>query len=41
MKATAWSWVPPLIWRCLRCGSAYLTAELAPRCLKCGFRETT
>lgn len=32
---------PPVAWSCPRCGSAYLTAELAPRCLRCGYREGT
>lgn len=36
---TAWSWVKPWLWVCARCGVAFLTAELSPRCSRCGFRE--
>ena len=35
------SWQPPTPWSCPRCGTETLTAELAPRCETCGFREGT
>ncbi len=32
-------WVEPFEWVCPRCGSAYLTGELQPRCVTCGHWE--
>lgn len=34
---TAWSWLLPTRWACLRCGTWFLTRDLAPRCPACGY----
>lgn len=35
---TAWDWAGPLPYTCPRCGSAWRTPDLRPRCA-CGFTE--
>jgi rubrerythrin len=35
------SWLPPRPWTCPGCGTMIQTAEAAPRCPRCGFREGT
>lgn len=35
-----WSLPKRISWTCPRCGSAWLTPELLPRCSTCGFRDT-
>jgi len=39
---TPGNWPTPKVtpWECPRCGSAWLTPELLPRCSTCGFRDT-
>jgi hypothetical protein len=34
-------WLPPMLWRCLRCSTTILTREVGPRCPRCGFVEGT
>jgi hypothetical protein len=38
-RPTAWSWRPPRLMDCARCGATTLTRE--DRCGRCGFREGT
>lgn len=39
-KRDTWSG-PPLRWAYSKCGVAYITPELQPRCAVCGHREGT
>jgi hypothetical protein len=36
---TPWSWLPPRLVECKRCGRVVLTRESSPRCSVCGARE--
>ena len=36
---TAYDWLPPSLWTCVRCAATILTREAGPRCPRCGFVE--
>lgn len=37
MSVTPWAWLPPVLWRCLRCDFRFWTVEGALRCPFCGY----
>jgi len=38
-RASAWSWLPPALWTCLRCLAMILTRDAQPRCPRCGLHS--
>lgn len=38
---SAWDWAGPVPYSCSRCGSAWVTPDLRPRCGACGYQEGT